>query len=314
MTAKSPSDRGLWRVRVPADLDRPDPILAGLSARQLAILAGFGLAAWTLANIAEPLPGFPAATVVVAPLLLAGITLGLGWRDGRPLDQLALAALAWCWQPRRRVLAPGGLTPIPGWAGPRGPRLAPVTGPVTDLTADGILELAGAGYGLVCAASPVNLGLRSPAEQHQLLAGFARLLHALGGPMQVLVRNQPADLSPLAVRLRRQTATLAHPALEEAALAYAGWLEQLGDHHQARHRELLVIFRHPHSGRRDAAAAALARQVEQATELLAAAGVTLTVLDADAAGRVLAAATSPSNPPPPAGLAPAATVITGAQP
>jgi hypothetical protein len=311
MTAESPIDRGLGRVRVPADLDRPDPILAGLSARQLAILASFGLAAWTLARVVEPLLGFPAAATLAAPLLVAGVGLGLGWRDGRPLDHLALAALAWCWQPRRRVLASDGLTPIPGWAGPRGPRIAPLTGPVTDLASDGVLELAGAGYGLIGAASPVNLGLRSPAEQHQLLAGFARLLHALEGPMQVLVRSQPADLSPLATRLRSQAATLAHPALEQAALAHASWLEQLGGQHQARHRELLVIFRHP-SGCRDAAAAALARQAEQATELLAAAGSTLTVLDADGAGRVLAAAVSPASPPRPLGLAPPATVITGA--
>ena len=162
------------------------------------------------------------------------------------------------------------------------------------------------------AASPVNLRLRTPAEQQQLLAGFARLLHALTGPMQVLVRSQPADLAPLATRLRGQAAALAHPALEQAALAHASWLEQVGARHQARHRELLVIFTQPPAA--PDATAALARQAEQATTLLAAAGVTLTVLDADAAGRVLAAATNPASPARPAGLAPAGTVITGGQP
>jgi hypothetical protein len=129
--------------------------------------------------------------------------------------------------------------------------------------------------------------------------------------MQVLVRNQPADLSPLATRLRRQAVTLAHPKLEQAALAHASWLEQLGGHHQARRRDLLVIFRHP-SSRRATAAAALARQAEQATGLLAATASTLTVLDAEAAGRVLAAATGPASPPRPPGLAPPAAIITGA--
>ena len=101
----TPNDEGVGRVRVPADLDRPDPILAGLSARQLAILAGFGLAAWTLASLAEPHLGAPAAALLAAPLLLAGVGLGLGWRDGHPLDRLALAA----W--RGRVSCAGGSWP-----------------------------------------------------------------------------------------------------------------------------------------------------------------------------------------------------------
>jgi hypothetical protein len=183
--------------------------------------------------------------------------------------------------------------------------------PVSGLDDRGVLELAGAGWALVAAASPVNLRLRSPTEQHQLLAGYGRLLHALTGPTQVLVRSQPANLSPQARRLRGQ-AGLAHPALEQAALAHASWLEALADRYQARHRELLVIFHQPPGPPNPAAA--LARRVEQAAALLAAAGVTLTVLDADAASRVLAAATNPTSPPRPPGLAPAAAVITGPRP
>jgi hypothetical protein len=236
----------------------------------------------------------------------------LGWRDGLSLDRLALAGLRWGWQPRRRVVAPDGLPAVPRWAGPSGPRLAAVTGPVAGLDPSGVLELAGAGWALVCAASPVNLRLRTPAEQQQLLAGFARLLHALTGPVQVVVRSQPADLAPLARRLRGQAAGLAHPALERAALAHAGWLEDMGGQHQTRHRELLVVFTQLPGVA--GAAGALARQAEHATALLAAAGVTLTALDADAAGRVLAAATCPASPSRPAGLAPAGTVITGRQP
>jgi hypothetical protein len=87
----------------------------------------------------------------------------------------------------------------------------------------------------------------------------------------------------------------------------------VGGQYQARHRELLVVFTQPPGVA--GAAGAVARQAEQATALLAgAAGVTLTPLDADATGRVLAAATSPASPPRPAGLAPAGRVITGRQP
>jgi hypothetical protein len=38
-------------VRIPAEVDRPDRILLGLSARQLAILSAAGLAAWTLVQL-----------------------------------------------------------------------------------------------------------------------------------------------------------------------------------------------------------------------------------------------------------------------
>jgi hypothetical protein len=307
-----PGEAGVGRVRVPADLDRPDPILAGLSARQLATLALCAGAAWAVAVLAEPLLGFPTAAVTAAPVVLTGIGLALGWRDGLSLDRLAVAGLVWCLQPRRRVVAPDGPMTGRGWGVFPGSRPAALTGPVSALDAAGVLELAGAGWALVCTASPVNLRLRTGAEQHQLLAGFARLLHALDGPMQVLVRSQPADLQPMAGRLRAGAAGLADPALEQAALAHASWLEDLAGCYQVRRRELLVIFTHPRAARtRAAAAAALARQAEQANGLLAAAGVTLTVLDADAAGRVLAAAANPAGPARPGGLAPANAVITG---
>jgi len=53
-------------VRIPADLDRPDRILLGLSARQLCILGAGGLAAWILETLLEPLVGLPAAIAVAA--------------------------------------------------------------------------------------------------------------------------------------------------------------------------------------------------------------------------------------------------------
>jgi len=171
-----------------------------------------------------------------------------------------------------------------------------------------VVDLAGEGWALVCQATPVNLGLRTPAEQQQLLAGFARTLHALAGPLQVSVHTQRADLAPLATRLRRQATGLAHPALEQAALAYAGWLEELAADHQVRRRQLLVSFHQPPGTPEPAAA--FARQAEQATGQLAAAGVTLTVLDAVAAARVLAVAATPDGPPRPDGLAPPEAVIT----
>ena len=296
-------------VRIPADLDRPDRILLGLTARQLAILATGGLAAWILEGLLEPLVGLPAAAGLAAPLALAAIALALGWREGLPLDRLALAGLGWWRRPRRLVVAPDGIPPAPAWAGPPGPPVAPLDSPVHGLDPSGVIDLGGQGWALVCQATPVNLSLRTPAEQQALLASFARLLHALPAPMQVLVRSDRADLTPQATRLREQAAALPHPGLEQAALAHARWLDTLTGDRDIRRRQLLVVFHQPPSTL--SSAAALHRQAEQATGLLAAAGVTLTPLDGQEAARVLNGAANPDSPPRPAGLAPPAAVITG---
>jgi hypothetical protein len=127
--------------------------------------------------------------------------------------------------------------------------------------------------------------------------------------MQVLVRSDRADLTPQASRLREQAAALPHPGLEQAALAHARWLDTLTGDRDIRRRQLLVVFHQPPSTL--SSAAALHRQAEQATGLLAAAGVTLTPLDGQEAARVLNGAANPDSPPRPAGLAPPAAVITG---
>jgi PrgI family protein len=299
-------------VRIPADLDRPDCILLGLSARQLGILAAGGLAAWIIEALAEPLVGVAAAVILAAPLALAGLGLALGWRDGLPLDRLALAALSWWRHPRRLVPAPDGVPPTPTWAGPAGPPVAPLTGPIHDFDSSGVVDLGGLGWALVCQATPVNLSLRTPGEQQALLASFTRLLHALTGPMQILVRADRADLTPLVEQLGERAAALPHPGLEQAALQHARWLDSLTGDQGVRRRELLVVFHQPPATPEPAAV--LRRQAEQATGLLAAAGVTLTPLDGQQAGRVLHAASNPDRPPRPVGLAAAAATITGRWP
>jgi hypothetical protein len=140
-------------VRIPADLDRPDRILLGLSARQLAILSATGLLAWTLGRLLTGPLGLPVAATVAAPVGLVGIGLALGWRDGLPLDRLAAAGLRWWWRPKRMVVAPDGIPAVPGWAGPPGPPVAPLTGPVHGLQPSGMLELGGQGWALLCQAT-----------------------------------------------------------------------------------------------------------------------------------------------------------------
>ena len=102
-------------VRVPADVNRPDPILAGLTARQLAVLAATGAALYAAhAATRTELPPTVAAGagVVVAGAVLAVATLR---RDGIGVDRLLLAAVRHWRSPRRLVPRPG--RPVPGWAG-----------------------------------------------------------------------------------------------------------------------------------------------------------------------------------------------------
>ena len=186
-------------VRIPADLDRPDRILVGLTARQLAILAAGGVAAWTLAGLLEPLVGLPAAAVLAAPVALAAMALALGWRDGLPLDRLAVAGLGWWRQPSRLVVAPDGIPPAPAWAGPARPAgWRRSTARSVAWIPPGWWIWAGRG-GRWCVWPPRSTSACGPRPSSRpLLASFARLLHALAGPMQVLVRSDRADLTPLA--------------------------------------------------------------------------------------------------------------------
>jgi hypothetical protein len=190
--------------------------------------------------------------------------------------------------------------------------VVPQDGPIHDLEPSGLVDLGGRGWALVCQATPVNLSLRTFGEQQALLAGFTRLLHALTGPVQVVVRADRADLTPLVEQLGERAAALPHPGLEQAALQHARWLERLAGESAVRRRQLLVVFHQPST--MPSPAAVLRRQAEQAAGLLAAAGVTLTLLDGEQAGRVLHAASNPASPPRPVGLAPPAAIITGRWP
>jgi hypothetical protein len=298
-------------VRIPADIDRPDRILAGLSARQLGILAASGAVAWALATTAAVVLPLPVAVALGAPPVLVGVALALGWRDGLSLDRLALAALRQRRGPRRLVPAPEGVAAPPAWAGSRDGPPAPLAGPIHNLHDGGVIDLGGDGRALLCRASAVNFRLRSQPEQQALIAAFARLLHAVTGPLTVVVRTDRVDLAGTVAALRAAAPGLPHPALERAAGEHADFLADLAARHDVLSRERLLVLREP-AGTPDAAAA-LARRAEQAATLLAPAGVTLTPLDPDAAARVLARAADPHAPPRPAGQAAPGAVITGSR-
>jgi len=93
-------------ARIAANVDREDRLLAGLTARQLVILATAALVAWVLAALARAVLPLPAALGLGWAVLVVGLALSLGRRDGMSLDRLLLAAIRQRRSPRRMVPAP----------------------------------------------------------------------------------------------------------------------------------------------------------------------------------------------------------------
>lgn len=297
--------------RIPADVDRPDRLLAGLTARQLGIITAAAILAWMLGLAASLVVPLPVAAGLVTPLLAAGLVLALGRAGGLSADRLVLAALSYHRRPRRLVPAPDGVAAPPPWAatGRDGGGLpAPLELPARDLHANGVIDLGEHGAALLCRASALNFSLRTDTEQQALVAAFTRFLHSVTAPVQVLVRAQRADLDASIDELERGAGGLPHPALEAAAHDHAGFLAGLAARRDVLRRELLVCFREP--GRTPNAGGLLLRRAEEAASLLAAAGITLTPLDQATATTVLAQAADPEVPPRSAGLAGPNQIIT----
>ncbi|HTZ44876.1 MAG TPA: PrgI family protein [Jatrophihabitans sp.] len=256
-------------VRIPADVEREDRIVAGLTARQVAIFAVAGLllyAGYLATHALIPLAAYAALAV---PAGVAVAVLVLGSRDGMSLDRLALAAARQRLTPRVQVAAPEGITPAPGWlqsraaasetAGRSGGRHGGVGTSVLRLPADavtsaaslggagevGVVDLGRDGLAVVCACSTVNFALRTPSEQEALVVCFGRYLHALSAPVQILIRTHRLDLSEQITGLRERAASLPHPALESAALEHADYLDQLASGSDLLRRQVLLMLREP---------------------------------------------------------------------
>jgi hypothetical protein len=277
-------------VPIPADVERPDKILAGLTAAVI-IWAGFEATRHVL-----PLPLFAA---LASPAGLAAAALVIGERDGLSLDRLLAAAWRQARSPRHLVTAPEGIPAAPGWAVPPGPQppmpaaLAPLW---RNISADGTVGLGADGAAVVAAVSTVNFALRSPAEQNALTAAYGRWLNSLTGPAQILIRAGRADLTAAVAALREAAPALPHPALEHAALEHASFLASLAADRDLLTRQVLLTIREPARGASQPGASAAARAAHragEATRLVAAAGVQVRVLDGGQVTAVLAACADP---------------------
>lgn len=298
------------RVRIPADVDRPDRILAGLTARQLVLLAVPAIFLWAAYLGLRRWVPLPVFAGVVAPLVVAVVAIALGQRDGLSLDRLLLASLRQWRGPRQLVPAPDGIPAPPALVDRTvpGPAPSPLTLPARGLGEGGVLDLGPDGAAVIARVIPVNFALRTPAEQQALVGGFGRWLNSLTTPIQIVVRSTPVDLSDPVHELREAAGGLPHPALEAAAREHAEFLAGLAAGRDLLARQVLLILREP--AITDGAADRVRRAAADATAALAGCDLTVAPLDATLAAGVLAAALDPWAPLRPAGMADPDAIVT----
>jgi len=289
-------------------VEREDRVLAGLTARQVAILVAAAAVLWLAYTATERVVPLPVFAAIALPFGAATAMLALGRRDGLSLDRLVLAAIRQARSPRRLVLAPEGVAAPPDWinAGQDVPLPAPLRLPAEAISADGVVDLGADGTAVVCTASTVSFALRTPQEQAALVGVFGRWLNSLSGPAQIVVRAEDVDIGPLISGLRAHAAALPHPELEQAAIEHADFLADLARRRDLLRRRVLVVLREPrHSGaglgqraargtRGDAGAAQrVLRRADEAVRALTAAGISVQVLDGGQAAAALSACCNP---------------------
>jgi len=318
-------------VKIPADVDRPDKVLAGLTTRQIGILAGTAALLWAGWVSLGPLLGVAGFAVLAVPVAGAGIAVALLRRDGLGLDEWVLAALVHLIGGKHHhdPAAPatalsdrceppgggdrdGGVAGLPEWINARAfhtrpqPHSSPLpasampahtitTSAEFDADQVGYLELGEHGVGLVAAASTVNFALRNDREQAELIECFARSLHSQTGPMQILIRPHPIDLTPILAQLAATGASLPHPALRAAAAAHHQWLTELAATGGLLSRQILIVLREPTPTATTAAQARLRRRLAEISRCLAPADITVTALTPTQLEQVLATSTDPSR-------------------
>jgi PrgI family protein len=92
------------RHEIPTHLNVEDKAVLGLTARQLGVLIACSALAYRLWDQWPALP-LPARAALAAACVLIGLTVALIRPGGRPLEQWALAGLAFVATPRRTTWA-----------------------------------------------------------------------------------------------------------------------------------------------------------------------------------------------------------------
>lgn len=261
------------RVRLPANVDMPDRIFAGLTARQLVIVGLDGLLIWLLYTAIGRTLHPAVFSLIAIPLAAFGAALIAKTPEGIGFDRLLFLAARFVWKPKKQVLAPEGVRH-------RSNRelVAPISVPIRGVTEEGLVDLGPEGCAVVCKATGVHLSLRSELEQTSLIDSFARFLNSIDGSAQFLIISRRVELGTFIGRLKDGSVLSPHPALEKAVRAHIDYLERLSSKRDLRRHELLLCFRE--ESPLEAAAASLARKIDQAQSLLRGVGVSLNRLQA----------------------------------
>lgn len=286
------------KFRVPADIDMADRIFAGLTLRQLAILGADALLLWVLffalgRHVPPPLFG-----AIAVPFAALGLAVATARPEGVHLERLLASAFRFGTSPRKRVIAPEGIPLTPAWAGSV-ETVAPLDLPLRDIDNEGILQLGSSGTAVLGEASALNFSLRSEDEQILLVQGFGRLLNALDGPVQFVIRSEATDLRNVIANIESTAGGLPHPALDDAAREHAAFLSSLASRRDILRRHVFVCFRDAQSG--SDAGARLLRRFDEAGSLLRGIGVILRRLQGIEAVTALARASN-AEPTPSNGL------------
>jgi hypothetical protein len=162
--------------------------------------------------------------------------------------------------------------------------------PAAAIGDDGVVDLREGGAAALVAATTVNIGLRTADEQTALVAGYARWLNSLTGPVQVVVSAQRVDLTSHAERVADAAEILPHPALADAALDYADYLLDIVAHRDPLWRTVTIAC--AARGERGSSAEAR-RRAEHTASALSALGAQTRVLDGPTVTAVLTTATDP---------------------
>lgn len=299
------------RVRIPADTGREDRLLAGLTARQLALLSLGALSCWALFMGLRRAVALPVLGAVLVPFAGVVCFAALGRVEGVAASRLARLVVGHASSPRRLVVAPDGVAPVPSFLAAsdqvRGStaKPAPLRLSLQGIDEDGVVDLGADGIAMLARASAVSFSLRTAAEQEALVAGFARYLNSLEEGVQVLVRSERVELEGAIAALEEGAASLSSLALEEAARAHARFLSRLAARHDLLRRDVLLVLRarelprgegaagRPGSSRAAEATARLRRRFLEAQASLEAAGVRLELLEGPGATAVLSSCLEP---------------------
>jgi hypothetical protein len=305
MSSATLNDEPPIRVRIPADLDTPDRVVGGLTARQLAVLTAVAVPAYGLWQVLQGRVPVPVLAAAMIPVAAVAVAVSLGRRDGLSLDRWLVAAIGHRVRPRHLIPVSAPTAASPAWAPAdtaSTPRLGLLRLPAEAIGEDGVISTGPGAATVLVAASTVTTGLHTPTEQAGLLGGYARWLNSLTGPVQVVVSARRVDLGARALHLAETAHQLPHPALARAAIEHAEHLLDLAEDEEQLTRTITIACtataraHTPRPVAHSGAGTHALRRAQQTAAALSGIGSRCRVLSGAEVTAVLIAATDPFAP------------------